>query len=469
MAWNSKRGYDNSDFESILIRASKMKGKTLADLDIEISGESTLNKKATGWAGNVIHRWFADDDNASEPDLPLVLHPKITHQGLEIKAVPLDLYSEGGNQVKWPMSLAMINFQEIHDSNHAEKIEESVLFRKDRWTLVVYYRYIAKARPSGEILGIGVWNLENLMFDTINQDYDSIIDMIRKGQASELSERQTKILSARTKSGKATDRRSGGTGAIDAKPRVWAMKTKYIRKRMEKDGVDFNIRDDSVFVNDDLQGYILDNISGRTVSQVASNFGKTKLGSKDVARIVATTALHQRNGGLGGKGKSNARFIDGHFLKVFNVNSKMYPDNSGLRFPHVPLTQLAIEDWNDSPISDLLESMLLIPVMKKTDGKLIDGTYLEPIFPQISASDLAGIEKEWEMFTDLIKKGEAKRKFDGKRYIDNLPKASETNFLHMRPCGRDGTVTEPDLLGNTCTKLALWLNARFVHKLILGK
>ena len=36
------------------------------------------------------------------------------------------------------------------------------------------------------------------MFDTINQDYDSIIDMIRKGQAQN-SERQTKILSARTK------------------------------------------------------------------------------------------------------------------------------------------------------------------------------------------------------------------------------------------------------------------------------
>ena len=44
-------------------------------------------------------------------------------------------------------------FQEIHDSNHAEKIEESVLFRKDRWTLVIYYRYIAKDRPSGKILG----------------------------------------------------------------------------------------------------------------------------------------------------------------------------------------------------------------------------------------------------------------------------------------------------------------------------
>ena len=110
-----------------------MKGKTLADLDIEISGESTLNKKATGWAGNVIHRWFAGDDNDSNPDLLLVPHPNITHQGLEIKAVPLS-YSEGGNQVKWPMSLAMINFEEIHDSLHAEKIEKSVLFqRRGHW------------------------------------------------------------------------------------------------------------------------------------------------------------------------------------------------------------------------------------------------------------------------------------------------------------------------------------------------
>ena len=45
MAVYSKREFDNADIESILNRASKMKGKTLQDLDIEISGESTLNKK----------------------------------------------------------------------------------------------------------------------------------------------------------------------------------------------------------------------------------------------------------------------------------------------------------------------------------------------------------------------------------------------------------------------------------------
>lgn len=469
MAWDSKRDFDNGDFESILNRARQMKGKTLHDLDIEISGQSTLNKKATGWAGNVIHRWFVDDDNASDPDLPLVTHPNNRHPGLEIKVIPLDQYSEGGNQVKWPQSLAMINFHQIHDSKSAESIEESVLFRKDRWTLVVYYRYIAKDRPSGEILGIGIWNLESLMFRTIKQDYDSIIERIRKGKASELSERNTNILSARTKSGKATDRRSGGTGVTPAKPRVWALKTKYIRKRMEKDGVDFTIRDDSAIVNDDLRGYILDNISGRTVSQVGSSFGITKLGSKDVARIVATAALHHRDGGLGKTGKSRVRFIDGHYFKVFNVNSRLYPDNSGLRFPHVPLTQLAVEDWEDSSIRDLLNSMLWIPVMKKAEGSLIDGTYLDPIFPEIDDFDLAGIQKEWEMFTGLIRKGKAERLFDGKRNFDYLPKSSETNYLHMRPCGRDGTVTEPDLLGNTCTKLAFWLNASFVHRLILGE
>ena len=467
MVWDSKRHFDNSDLESILKRAYKMKGQTLNDLDVEISGESTLNKKATGWVGNVIHRWFVDDDNASEPDLPLVNHPNNGHLGLEIKVVPLDLYSEGGNQVKWPQSLAMINFEQIHDSDSFESIEESVLFRKDRWTLVVYYRYIAKNRASGEILGIGLWNLESLMFDTIRDDYEAIIGMIRRGKASELSERDTNILSARTKSSRATDRRSGGKGVTPAKPRVWALKTKYIRKRMEKDGVDFTIRDDSIIGNSDLRSYIMDNISGKRVSQVASNFSKTKLGSKDVARIVATAALHQRDGGLGKNGKSNARFIDGHFFKVFNVNSRMYPDNSGLRFPHVPLTQLAVEDWDDSPISDLLESMLLIPVMKKEGGRLIDGTYLEPIFPEISDFELEGIKKEWKMFTRLIREGKAKRIFDGKRNSDFLPKSRETKYLHMRPCGRDGTVTEPDLLGNTCTKLALWLNASFVHRLIL--
>ena len=103
MVWDSKREFDDADLESILDRARKMKGKTLAELDIEISGELTWNKRATGWAGNVIHRWFVDDDNISEPDLRSVFHPKNGHKGLEIKVVPLDVYSQGNdNKVKWP-------------------------------------------------------------------------------------------------------------------------------------------------------------------------------------------------------------------------------------------------------------------------------------------------------------------------------------------------------------------------------
>ena len=467
MSWDSKREYDPSNLEAILNRAKNMSGKTLNEIDIEISGKSTLNKRATGWAGNVIHRWFVDDDNASEPDLPLVLHPTNGHYGLEIKVIPLDTYSEGGNRVKWPQSLAMINFEQIHDSDKPEAIEDSVLFRKDRWTLVIYYRYNAEERPDGEILGVGIWNLEALMYDTIKQDYGTIIQMIRAGESSQLSERLSEILSARTKSSRATDRRSAGKGAPPAKPRVWALKTKYVRKRMELDGVDFNITEDSDLSGRTLQSYILENISGRIVSEVAAKFGKTKLGSKDVARIIATTALHYRPGGLGRRGKSNSRFIDGHYFKVFNVNSRMYPDNSGLRFPHIPLSQLAVEDWEESIVSDLLESILFIPVMKKKDGKLIDGKYMKPIFAKVSDSDLEGIRKEYKIFSELINRGDAKRIFDGKRHHNRLPKASETKYLHMRPCGRDGSITELDSNGNVCTKMALWLNAKFVHSLIL--
>ena len=97
MAWDSIRDYNPSNLQSVLDRAKKMCGKTLHDIDIEISGKSTLDKRSTGWAGNVIHRWFVDDDNASEPDLPLVEHPTNGHHGLEIKVIPLDTYSEGGD------------------------------------------------------------------------------------------------------------------------------------------------------------------------------------------------------------------------------------------------------------------------------------------------------------------------------------------------------------------------------------
>ena len=486
--WDTVRGYDSSDLSSVIERAKAMEGKTLHDLDTAISGQSTWNPKATGWAGNVIHRWFVDDDNDSAPDLGDLWHPITKHRGLEIKTVPLDLYGDGGNRAKWPQALAMIDYARHHDAPSPIEIEDSVIYSKDRWTLAVYYRYVAEERPSGEILGIGLWDIETMDFSTIHADYNTIRATIREGRANELSERHTRLLSARTKSSSSSNRRSGGRGQPKAKPRAWALKTKYIRKRMELDGIDFSISRRrnleaiigtppypgiSALQNDTTKGpeeldvveFARNRLQGRTIRDVASELNLVRLGGKSVGRTVATRLWHNRPGGLGKKGKAQARFVDGHVLFVFNVNRNFRPANSGLKFPHIPLVDLCKESWEESSVFDLLDSLLLIPY---TETKpLIDGTYLSPVLVELDDDTIEKIGVEWTYLTSLIASGKGARRHDGKHFTNDLPGVKETTYLHFRPCGRDGTVTELDPLGNVCTKMTLWLNASFVQKLLL--
>ena len=486
--WDSIRGYDSSNLSSVIDRAKAMSGKTLNDLDIVISGQSTWNPKATGWAGNVIHRWFVDDDNDSAPDLSDVSHPINKHRGLEIKTVPLDRYGDGGNRAKWPQALAMIDYARHHDAPNPIEIEDSVIYSKDRWTLAVYYRYMAEDRPSGEILGIGLWDIESMEFSTIHDDYNTIRTTIREGRANELSERHTRLLSARTKSSSSSNRRSGGQGQPKAKPRAWALKTKYIRKRMEVDRIDFSInrqgdletiigpppyyefgtlQEDTAegVVTADVVEFARNQLQGRTIQNVASELNLVRLGGKSVGRLVATRMLHKRPGGLGKEGKAQERFVGGHVLFVFNVNRNFRPANSGLKFPHIPLVDLCKESWEESSVFDLLDSLLLIPY---TETKpLIVGTYLSPVLVELDDETIEKIGAEWTYLTSLIASGKGARRHDGKRFTNDLPGAKQTSYLHFRPCGRDGTVTEQDPLGNECTKMTLWLNASFVQKLLL--
>ena len=45
MAWDERRGYDNSDLQSVLQRARKMLGMEPREIDMEIRGTSEFNSQ----------------------------------------------------------------------------------------------------------------------------------------------------------------------------------------------------------------------------------------------------------------------------------------------------------------------------------------------------------------------------------------------------------------------------------------
>ena len=108
----------------------------------------------------------------------------------------------------------------------------------------------------------------------------------------------------------------------------------------------------------------------------------------------------------------------------------------------------------------------MIPMLKKKP--LTSSVFLQPVLYKPSKLELEEIKVEWELFTNEIRDGKAKRLVRGGKNVHLLSKKQETKYLHMRPCGKDGTVTELDSNGNRCTKMALWLNDSFVQSIIKG-
>lgn len=497
MAWDEKREYDNSNLEMVLSRARKMIGKQLKEIDREIRGSTEYNPKNRGYAGLVIESWFVDGTNEAGPDLPNVPHPTLEHTGLEIKSVPLREGKRKPWLVKEPMSLTMINYSEIYSSGKILPIQNSVIFSKDRWTLVIYYQINPDDKPSGEVLGIGLWDLEALDFDQIMLEYLRGNQYILKGRAEELSETlfPSGTLSARVKSSSGGLRPSGPEGK-NATPRVWALKTKYIRKRLERDGLDGNIVHDRIsrdrskryeeimikqiesnrnrprrFISSNDSQMILyynRNAVGKTVAQLASEFNYELKWNKDLHARVARLFLHHRPGGLGEKGSLRAESINGSLIKVFFVDNNLRPTEGGIRFPHIPLKEIEEEDFESSSLIGFLEHIMLLPLVRgeadSSKEKMYNAEFLRPKYWIPTRRQLQEIRIEWLSFRDGIRNGLAKR-LPNARHM--LPGKKQGKWLHMRPSPAGGT--ELDSSGNECTKMCFWLNDDAVRELLTQK
>ena len=80
-----------------------------------------------------------------------------------------------------------------------------------------------------------------------------------------------------------------------------------------------------------------------------------------------------------------------------------------------------------------------------------------PFFWTPGPGDLVGIREEWEHIRQMIRDRRAKE----------LPHESETRFIHVRPKGRDANDRDMIPGGGTVTKKCLWLNKRYVQRIVL--
>tara|TARA_B110000027_G_scaffold126004_1_gene143929 strand:- start:8397 stop:9149 length:753 start_codon:yes stop_codon:yes gene_type:complete len=178
-------------------------------------------------------------------------------------------------------------------------------------------------------------------------------------------------------------------------------------------------------------------------------------------------------------------------LKLFKISLKFIPVSSehksyeAMSFSNNSLYDILFEDWNSKDILEIpslkkqLDCIFLfVPIIKiKTKG--IFNNYRDWKIGKLSlwrpsSKELKLIGEEWNQTQKIIKEGvvlKAVKHGTIFRTSNNLPKQSETDFIHLRPHAKNSFDYDIPFLKYTngaieITKQSFWLNQKFINFLL---
>jgi len=182
---------------------------------------------------------------------------------------------------------------------------------------------------------------------------------------------------------------------------------------------------------------------------------------------------------------------DLNVLKDYNINIKFISVNpaykcyEAMSFSNTSLYDVLFEEWDSLDDLEraglrkqLSNNYLFIPIIKNKvkgvfnnyyDWKIGDLSYWTP-----DINELYLIGKEWNEVKNVIREGvklERVKYGNNYRTINNLPKQSETLFIHLRPHAKNSFDYDLRYREYTdgkieITKQSFWLNKKFINLLL---
>lgn len=453
------KSYDNATTIEILDRAKEIIGLTINQLTgNELPLSKNLNK---GEIGNIIQEYgFGIKPNSlAEPDF--------SSASIELKIIPLTKTSKGYLRVKERTKVGMINYEtlvhENWESSHAKHKLSKILF------IPIEHNY-TDARES-RILDAFLYQVEDVEeYTTIKDDWERTKRLVSEGKAHSLSESQNKIL-APSRSGTSRDKdwTIQPFSSEKALKRAFSLKQSYTNlvftSRQQGDEI-IKLSDIKEFRGKNLIDTVLHKISiweGKTLLDFSQTEGiQLKKGKNRNATLVRQL--------LGLKSKGTVKEFEeiGLSIKVTPRNLNTEVAFEQMSFPYQPFASIIEEeDFEESQLRAYLQSFIFIPLLsakkaEKDPGKVFFG---KAYFWSPNENELEEISKEWELYRDTLRQGltftnkivKSKKGFITQT---NLPKRSQTKWIHMRPHARDSNDVDKsiDFKGKYCVKMSFWLN-----------
>lgn len=482
------RQYDDANPQSIEAFGKKLEGKTFYDIVKESNipyeakeekFDQYSNKNRKGGLGNLIEElYFGYMPNSDqEADFPKA--------GVELKASPYQLTKKGDIRAGERLVITMIDYNNPIEEDY---YKSHVYEKTDKMLLVYYLR--DKTLPSNLDYPINYVKLyspteEDLLI--IKDDYRKINEKLKAGKAHELSESDTVYLSASTK------------GSTAAK----SMVSQYYNSEEKAKKRAYSLK--SGFMTYVLNTYLIHNVD--TYEPIVKNTEELK--EKSFEEIVKER-IDQHIG------KSDMELCE-EFNRPYNNNKAQWSElafrmlgiksNKALEFakanivvkairikendtiqessplPNMPLINLVDEEWEESALSEYLESTKFLFVVYKQQGDkyILQGCQFWNMPKTLLETE---VKEGWDNIVSIVKEGIKFIPTQQKSGIimkNNLPKKKDNRIMHLRPHSakafyvfEDGSVhgngklSDSEVLpdGRRMTKQSFWLNNSFVYEIL---
>jgi len=469
---------EDQDLETVLAHAKRLEGKTLRDIAGLLDRPELLDRKGKGVAGQMLHAWFGvgENDSRAEPDLLNVKMPDGQRAGVEIKVVPLKA-ARAGVRVKERCKVTSIDYKSLL----GEKWPGSRARHKLSVTLFIYYRYAGAATwPESKVDRIVCWQLDKSPARyTIQSDWERTLQFVQEGRAHEISEGHAAILGAST-AGAGKDSKwveQPIKPMVKATRRAFALKPAFL---LTTYGLDKNpsayqqlpvsgVRDADADIRD-IVVRTLGRSVGRRLADIADELNIPDIAASGAKRPKHAASLLIRR--VLGVMSDKKKVLE---LEALGIKPKTIPARDtdlrpfeAMSFPAMKLVEFAEETWEDSELRAHLENILMIPLLRRSrDVDYRNSRLGRPFFWTPMGAEEQAIADEWRMFQQEIQDGRAAyRRVNGRR-VSSLTPASSTQYIHLRPKGKDGSEDDIDPRGKPAQKLCFWLNPSFVTGLLI--
>ena len=448
---NDKK-YNKKDVNSIVNYAKKLVGKTLSSANgLRVKESHSEYAKVKGKFGQYLEKhYFGFDNNSNrEPDFKEV--------GLELKSTPLKKIKKG-LVAKERLVLNIINYEKIIEENW----EKSSFLNKNQLLLLVFYLHEQnKSFLDFLIKYVYLWKIQNSDIEIIKQDWETIVNKIKRGMAHELSEGDTFYLSAcRKGAGRGKDMRVQPNSELKAPQRAFSFKAKYMNSIISKIA-----ESESIIRNKN-------DLKKKTFEEIVYDRFKPYL-DKEVREIELMTGfdlnfkskayyaeLARRM--IGVKTKKIDEFEKADIsMKIIRLKEDGVPKED-MSFPIFNPLEMIEMNWEDSEFYKYLNKKFFFIVYQMQGDKVF---FKKAFFWNISYEGIKEAEVVWEKTRKIIKEG-VKVWTDGKVNRNNLPKKSENKVSHVRPHGQNAKDTFDLPNGKKMTKQCFWLNAQYLKEQI---